>query len=160
MTQIAHEQPAFAPVGFFERLLAYIIDFVILLGIQYGLHLLLGDDRPFFDFGTTTQSTETGGQASVDFRPVDLITSFLVPASYFIGSWCLFAATPGKLIMGFKIVHAETGEPIDGGAAVLRYIGSIISGIVLCLGYLWIIWDPKKQGWHDKIANTIVIRTR
>ena len=44
--------------------------------------------------------------------------------------------------------------------ALLRYVGYIVSGIAIGLGFLWIIWDDKKQGWHDKIASTKVIRVR
>jgi hypothetical protein len=46
------------------------------------------------------------------------------------------------------------------GIAFLRCVGYLISGPVLCLGFLWIAFDGKKQGWHDKIAATLVIRER
>ena len=57
-------------------------------------------------------------------------------------------------------MSAETGGLIDMGTALLRYVGYIVSAIPLALGFLWIIWDPEKQGWHDKIAKTRVIRSR
>jgi uncharacterized RDD family membrane protein YckC len=86
--------------------------------------------------------------------------SFVAGLTYWIGSWSAFAATPGKILLGQKIVHAPTGEDAGPVACIVRYVGTIISTIPLCLGYLWIIWDAEKQGWHDKLANTRVVRTR
>ncbi len=162
MAQIAHERPAFAPVGFLERLLAYAIDFVILLVLGYGIAAVLGGERA--GIHTYSRVTSNGVVEAHRFSfgsgGGSLFVSMLVGASYFIGSWCLFAATPGKLVLGYRIVHAGTGEAIGAGAAMLRYAGSLVSGFAVGLRYLWIIWDPGKQGWHDKIANTRVIRTR
>ena len=55
---------------------------------------------------------------------------------------------------------AETGHPISIGKAIARYLSYFISAIGLCIGYLWVGWDPKKQGWHDHIAGTVVVRKR
>jgi len=66
--------------------------------------------------------------------------------------------TPGKLILGLKIRN-EKGQYIGIPIAILRYIGKILSGIILGIGYLMIAWDVKKQGLHDKIAKTFVVRT-
>ena len=61
-------------------------------------------------------------------------------------------------MMNLKVVKAEGGRLLTPGEAVLRYIGQIISGIAILLGYLWVIWDPKHEAWHDKIAGTKVIK--
>ncbi len=66
--------------------------------------------------------------------------------------------TLGKQAVGIRLQDAETGEDIGMGRALLRYIVAIASGLVLLLGYLWCIWDGKKQTWHDKAANSIVVR--
>jgi uncharacterized RDD family membrane protein YckC len=65
--------------------------------------------------------------------------------------------TPGKLILRMRIVN-EKGEYIGIPMAILRYIGKILSGMILCIGYFMIAWDKKKQGLHDKIAQTYVIK--
>jgi len=65
--------------------------------------------------------------------------------------------TPGKSMMKIKVIKTN-GSPISDSDAILRYIGYYISGLVLGLGYLWAIWDENKQGWHDKIANTYVVK--
>lgn len=65
--------------------------------------------------------------------------------------------TPGKLILGMRIVN-EQGNYIGIPMAILRYIGKIVSAIILGIGYLMIAWDSKKQGLHDKIAKTFVVK--
>jgi uncharacterized RDD family membrane protein YckC len=156
----------FSHVGFLERLIAYLVDYVLLFAIFYAIAALLGVQAPgFYVEDTVVNGVEgkrywfyywAGGQESI----VGNLASFVAALTYWIGSWTLLGATPGKMLLGQQIVHAQTGGRIGFGAAVLRYIGTIISAIPLCLGYLWIIWDAEKQGWHDKIANTRVVRTR
>ncbi|MBU3941486.1 MAG: RDD family protein [Nanoarchaeota archaeon] len=65
--------------------------------------------------------------------------------------------TPGKLILGMRIVN-EKGEYIGIPMAILRCIGKVLSGMILCIGYFMIGWDEKKQGLHDKIAQTYVVK--
>jgi uncharacterized RDD family membrane protein YckC len=74
--------------------------------------------------------------------------------------WTGTGQTPGKMAMGIRVVSAQTGDVIGMGEALLRYVGYIISGLALGLGFLWIIWDPKHEGWHDKIASTRVVKAR
>ncbi|MFH1590329.1 MAG: RDD family protein [archaeon] len=64
--------------------------------------------------------------------------------------------TPGKIIMGMRI-QKEGGQLIGVPTAILRYIGKIISGLILGIGHFMIAWDPKKQGLHDKIASSFVV---
>jgi uncharacterized RDD family membrane protein YckC len=61
------------------------------------------------------------------------------------------------MLIGIKVVSTD-GSPITIGKAVLRYIGYIVSSLIFCLGFLWVIWDADKQGWHDKIAGTYVVK--
>lgn len=60
--------------------------------------------------------------------------------------------------MGLRVVSTD-GQPMTMGKAFIRYIGYIISAIVFYLGFIWIAIDKDKQGWHDKIANTYVIKS-
>ena len=62
------------------------------------------------------------------------------------------------MAMGLKVVSAENGGLLEPSAALLRYVGYFVSGIPLGLGYLWVLWDPKHDAWHDKIAKTKVIK--
>jgi len=55
-------------------------------------------------------------------------------------------------------VDVRDGSRISFGKAVLRFLGYLVNGVVFNLGYMWAGWDPEKQGWHDKIAGTFVVR--
>ncbi len=57
-----------------------------------------------------------------------------------------------------RVVRADNGEKIDVVRALLRYVGLIISIVVVFLGLIWVAFDARKQGWHDKIASTVVVR--
>lgn len=81
----------------------------------------------------------------------------LMDALYYAGFWAWHGQTPGKMLLGLRIVRTN-GQPLSFGRALLRFVGYLISGIALGLGYLWIVVDGRKQGWHDKIAGTFVVR--
>lgn len=81
----------------------------------------------------------------------------LISAVVYIGFWMQLSATPGKLLLNLKIVDAESGSPIKLSQAIIRYLGYFVSAAVFFLGYFWIIFDAKKQGWHDKMASTVVV---
>jgi uncharacterized RDD family membrane protein YckC len=76
---------------------------------------------------------------------------------YFEGST---GQTIGKRMVGIRVVDINGGEPIGYARAFIRYVGRIISFIVVLLGYLWMLWDPQKQTWHDKMASSIVVPER
>lgn len=71
--------------------------------------------------------------------------------------WVKFLGTPGKLLLGCHVVDAETKQPITIPQALVRYVGYFVSLLPLGLGFFWVIWDKRKQGFHDKLAKTIVI---
>lgn len=75
---------------------------------------------------------------------------------YFIGSR---GQTLGKMAMKIKVVKVGTTDAPGYLKAFLReFVGKFLSAIVFCLGFLWMLWDPQKQTWHDKIAGTVVIK--
>lgn len=67
--------------------------------------------------------------------------------------------TVGKRAMNIRVVDISGGGSIGPGRALIRYIGKIVSGLACLIGYLWMLWDPEKQTWHDKFANSIVVPT-
>jgi uncharacterized RDD family membrane protein YckC len=73
--------------------------------------------------------------------------------TYFFGN----GQTPGMKAMNIKLIRTDGTYPIGYGKGFLRWIGMIISAVVILLGYIWILIDKKKQGWHDKIAGTYVV---
>ena len=71
--------------------------------------------------------------------------------------WHFWAATPGKMLLRIKIVDANTEKPISDQQILLRIFGYMISTVIFMLGIVWISFDKRRQGWHDKIADTVVI---
>lgn len=65
--------------------------------------------------------------------------------------------TLGQMALGIRVIDFNTGGPIGYGRAFLRWLVSIVSGLVILLGYLWMLWDREKQCWHDKAANCVVV---
>ncbi len=71
--------------------------------------------------------------------------------------WLKFLGTPGKLLLNCQVVDAQSFKPLSAKQAVLRYFAYIVSLLPLGLGFFWIAWDKRKQGFHDKIANSVVL---
>jgi uncharacterized RDD family membrane protein YckC len=84
------------------------------------------------------------------------IIGFLIGLTYVVGLNAN-GGTLGKRAVGLRLEDAETGEDIGYPRALVRYIVGIASGLALLLGYLWNIWDDKKQTWHDKAAGSVVV---
>ena len=132
--------------GFWVRLGATLIDTVIImivlmvpLSFIYGEQYWLGDQyiRGFWD----------------------LVLGYVVPVAATIWFWLRYLGTPGKMALKLKIVDAKTGDRLSLGQAIGRYFAYILSILPFGLGFIWIGIDSKKQGWHDKLAGTVVIRT-
>jgi uncharacterized RDD family membrane protein YckC len=83
--------------------------------------------------------------------------AFLVAVAYFAAIWTWRATSIGGIVLGLKVVRLD-GQPVGFGVALVRALAGILSFVVLFLGFLWITWDPDKQGWHDKIAGTVVLK--
>lgn len=71
--------------------------------------------------------------------------------------WRRYGATPGKMVLDMKVVDATTGELPSLKQCVIRYLGYMLSALPLCLGFISVAWNPKKQSWHDRLAGTVVI---
>ena len=92
--------------------------------------------------------------------PADFLISWLLPAIAVVVFWINRQATPGKIAIDAKIVDADTFEAPTTSQLLVRYLGYYVSTLGLFIGFLWIAFDPRKQGWHDKMANTVVVRSR
>ena len=90
----------------------------------------------------------------------DFIFQYILPAIAVIILWIYKSATPGKMLTGLIIVDAKTGEKPSTGQFIVRYLGYYVSIIPLSLGIIWVGIDKRKQGWHDKLAGTVVIKTK
>ena len=137
-------------VGFGRRLLATFIDGLLLGFFTFLLTLVLGFIAMFLGMFTYNPNEPL---------PIDrliVLSAAILSLLYYVGAWTKSGQTLGKTMVGLRIVNTN-GTPISGGKAFLRYIGYIISGMLFSLGFLWLAFDSKRQGWHDKIAGTVVI---
>ena len=91
---------------------------------------------------------------------VDVLLSWVFPVVAVIAFWALKSATPGKMAFSAIIVDARTGAKPSVPQFIARYFCYIIAALPLLLGIIWVGIDRRKQGWHDKIAGTVVIRQR
>ncbi|HEY5083176.1 MAG TPA: RDD family protein, partial [Rhizomicrobium sp.] len=82
---------------------------------------------------------------------------FLVAVAYFSGMLAWKGTTVGGIILRLQVVRAD-GQPLSFVVALVRSLAAVFSVIICFLGFFWIGWDSEKQGWHDKIAGTVVVR--
>jgi uncharacterized RDD family membrane protein YckC len=134
--------------GFWIRLVAWIID-AIAIGILTGALAPLAG-------GSTPVTVETSG--GVTFSYTTNAVGTLVGLVYFVGLWAWRGQTVGMIPFNLSVVRVEDGLKPDVVRAFLRYVGLIISFVVFLLGVIWVAFDGRKQGWHDKLARTVVIR--
>ncbi len=131
-------------MGFWDRLIASLLDNLLLLVVivpltlaTYGMDYLLNPEP--------VQG------------PVDLLLTYVLPIVFVLAFWVAWQATPGKMLFGGIIVDATTGARPRPWQWAVRYLGYFVSLLPLGLGFIWVGIDPRKQGWHDKLARTVVI---
>jgi uncharacterized RDD family membrane protein YckC len=134
-------------VGFWPRVGAALIDTVLVLMICAPLVTAI--------YGRQYWVSEALIQG-----PADFLINWVLPAIAVVVFWIYRQATPGKMAISARIVDAETGAKPGTGQLVVRYLGYYVSIVPLMLGILWVAFDPRKQGWHDKLARTVVVRPR
>lgn len=133
--------------GFWVRVAAAIIDNILLLLVTMPLLYAV--------YGPAYFSLERSSSGIFD-----ILVSYILPIVAILLFWTYKQATPGKMLFSTKIVDAKTGDKPSLGQWVIRYIGYIPSTLILGLGLLWVGWDSRKQGWHDKMAGTVVVYKR
>lgn len=89
----------------------------------------------------------------------DVILNYVLPAIAVILFWTYRSATPGKMATRLTIVDAKTGGKPSVGQFVGRYFAYYLSMLPFFLGIIWVGIDKRKQGWHDKLAGTVVLRS-
>ncbi|MFC0388078.1 RDD family protein [Muricoccus vinaceus] len=135
------EQVGVELAGFWPRLAAQVLDAAWMLPL--GLILVMTGEALRGEEGLSPGS--------------DILLQ-LISALIILLFWVTRQATPGKQLMRLRVVDAETGGTPPWPRLVARYLGYILSSIPLGLGYLWMIWDPRRQCWHDRIARTLVVQ--
>ncbi len=128
--------------GFTKRLLAFLIDRVF---IWLMLYIVLGYARGFKLYSMSSL-----------FSLQTIFIDLLIMVYFVIFETSSWQGTIGKHLLGIRVV-TERYHTLTAENAAWRYIWKYVSALVLMLGFIWVIFDPKKQGWHDKLAHTYVI---
>jgi len=149
-----------AKIGFWKRSAAILIDLFLL---KCAVNISLFPLNRNLDFGQLRLIDILSGTNSQQAREltfylilyclVGLILS-LIYFTYFHGST---GQTPGKSFLRMKVIRVS-GDPINYKIAFIRWLGYFVSELAMCLGFYWVAFDINKQGWHDKIAGTYVVK--
>jgi len=131
--------------GFWIRVVASIIDTIMIMIITLPLLYIV--------YGSAMWESE-----SMVNGFWDVMISYILPAIVVILFWRYKSATPGKMILGLKVISLGDSEKLSVGQSIGRYIGYFPAMLIFMLGIIWVAFDKKKQGWHDKMANTAVVK--
>lgn len=148
-------RPSTAPpqyAGFWYRALAYLVDSWLLMLVVGAVFALMSGWEYYTGWDYVYMEGEWRGGRIVDF-----LVTWVLPGVITILFWEYKLATPGKMLVSARIVDATTFEAPGPQQWIIRYLGYFVSLLPLGLGFLWIAFDPRKQGWHDKLAGTVVI---
>jgi uncharacterized RDD family membrane protein YckC len=150
--------PQIQYASFGRRLLAYFVDFLILFSVGMVLQSCLGKN-PFLIFRNAKSLEEIQQMQSSTSTTLASLIGLVVGLAYFLIFYVNYdGATPGKRLMAIKVTK-DDGSRLTYPVVFVRYLGTLISAFLFGLGYLWVVWDKKKQALHDKIAKTVVVKT-
>lgn len=133
-------------VGFWVRFAAMMIDSFLVSLVMVPVVMVLG-------LGVAMADPTGAGNLGV------MLLQMLLPALIFILFWRKKSATPGKMLFKAKIVDADTFQPLSTKQCVIRYIGYMVSSLLLGLGFLMVAFSKRKQGLHDLMAHSVVIQS-
>ena len=140
--------------GFWRRLGAFLIDFITLAVITSILLPFRWFDFPgFWEVGNIFNSHPW----LAPFWAFNDLISLLIGVAYFVAFWVWRGQTPGKMVAGIRVIRTD-GSNITLGVALLRCLGYIVSAAVIFIGFIWVAFDRHKQGFHDKMADTYVVK--
>lgn len=158
-TRIRKESYTVDYAGFWVRFWAFLIDTLILVGIVLLYNGIWGLASGTGFWGkevTDPLLADTVESAGSSLWAVSSAILLLIIVAYFICFWRWRGQTPGKMVMRVRIVRFD-GSAIGWGGAVMRFLGYIISILLVLTGLFWVIFDLRRQGFHDKIADTFVV---
>jgi len=140
--------------GFWIRLAACLIDAAVLSLVVFAIVVATG----------AYERSSGGGQhivpVSLEPATADTVVACvgaLLPPVYTIGFWTWRGQTPGKTLVGAKVVRTD-GYPIGFARSVVRYAGYIVCVLTLFVGFRGVVVDPARQGLHDRLADTYVVK--
>lgn len=137
--------------GFWVRVLATFLDGIVISALVSFIMLAFGRRYGIFNVQLSSSPTNLFSSSA------ESMSTTIIQWAYSILMLKYYGATLGKMALRLKVVG--DGKELDWISIILREtIGKFISGLIIGIGYLMVAWDPRKQGLHDKIANTLVVR--
>lgn len=150
--------------GFVTRAIAFFVDWLIVLSTIFIVTSFTVIILSFFNI-TVDDLVNSLNRNGILFKLANLFIAaalFAINSVFFVGYfiffWMLVGQTPGKMLMGLRVVSTN-GRPLSFWQALKRFIGYWISMIPFFMGFYWILISDSRQGWHDKIARSYVIYT-
>lgn len=142
-------------IGFWLRFLAFLIDSIVVSIILIPFVTVFIGETQVADYDLQNQA-----EVFLLLKKLSLQSTveIVLIGTVFVLFWIFKSATPGKMLFKIFIVDSRTLGKAKAHQNIIRYLGYFLSLIPFGLGFLWIAIDHRKQGWHDKIANTVVIR--
>lgn len=144
---VSMNEPDLEYAGFWVRMGATMIDTLLIMVITFPLLVSIYGWKYF-------------GSEKLIAGPADFLISWVLPAVAVVWFWTQRQATPGKAALSLRVLDADSGGNLSIGQSIGRYLGYFISIIPLGLGLFWVGFDSRKQGWHDKLAHTVVVRAK
>jgi uncharacterized RDD family membrane protein YckC len=169
--ELAGPAPGVRFSGHGARLGAYIVDSIILSILLSVLFFVVAIPL----FGSTLSSIDWAGLQNRDYLTPDEAMTIMRPffvliplgigmgllaMLYFVVGWARGGQTLGMKMAGIRVVRDRDGGRIGWGSAIVRLIGYWVSAAVFYLGFIWILIDSRRRGWHDLLAGTVVIADR
>jgi uncharacterized RDD family membrane protein YckC len=149
--------------SFGARLAALLLDGVIVAGLMIPIYVVA---VVMLVIGPTATTTCDDGFSTCEYPhpamialAVGLVFAAIIVLIIFytIRPIARRGQTVGRRVIGVMVVDQASGQPIGTGRSVGRYFMAIVSGWLCYLGYLWMLWDPERQTWHDKVVNSVVV---
>ena len=152
------------PAGFVTRYVAFLLDILVVAIVSFLFITVLRVTLDFFGINTLLSSAAESRQVAQQTVVLNgvmrwLLTiagGFLTFGVYSIAAWLLVGKTVGKALMGLRVL-GQDGRRLTFSQALIRALSYYVSGLVLFIGFLWVLVDDRRQAWHDKLARTIVV---
>jgi uncharacterized RDD family membrane protein YckC len=147
--------------GFLSRAVGLILDYLIISAVVMGAVLLVNLLFSVLNIDLTTCSADTsasylGTLACRGGTWFLVLFAIIVGPLYYVFFWSVTGQTLGQRVMGLRVVKLDSRRP-GIGASFVRWIGYQICIFTLGIGFLWVLVDNRRMGWHDKLARTCVI---
>lgn len=145
--------------GFTTRAIAFAIDFAIVNIVIAAATTTVVVFLRYFNYGElfyTTSTDEPTDLAVLITGATTLVTTLVMYYGYVVLFWVISGQTLGKRLMGLRVAQMD-GSRMTFWRGTVRLIGYWISAIPFLLGFLWVLVDNQRRGWHDRMAGTCVI---